>query len=138
MSLGEREAPNGGRIRAEQGTAELVREIAEKAQMLARKEVQLARAELRQDVKTELGSLKGAGAAAMLAVWGVCVLFVAGALAVGLVIAPWLAALLVGLALLLVAGGLAFWAWAHKVDKPLSATRQNLQDNVDWAKRRLS
>jgi len=136
MSLDDREG--NGRSRVDQGTAELVREIAEKAQVLARKELQLARTELRMDLKTELGSLKGAGAAAMLAVWGVGVLFVAGALALGLVIAPWLAALLVGLALLTVAGGLAAWAWANRVDKPLSATRQSVQENVDWAKRRLS
>ena len=88
----------------DQSTAALLRQLAEQVSTLVRDEVELARAELRQK-----GRRAGAGAGALgfggvLALYGGGVLVAAATLAIDLVLPAWLAALVVGAALLVVAG----------------------------------
>lgn len=122
----------------ELSTADLVRELLDKTRTLARKEVELARTELKADLKDELTTLKGAAAAGVLGLCGLNMLFVCAALGLGAVIPAWLAALFIGIGLVLIAGGLGLWGYSHLNKKPLAATRRTLEEDVEWAKRRLA
>jgi hypothetical protein len=116
----------------------LISEITGKASLLARKEIELAKAELRADLKAQLGMVKAFGIAALLALVGLNVLVMAGVLALGLKIASWLAALLVGGGLLVIAAILGYVGWQRMVTNPLALTRQTLKEDVRWVKERLA
>ena len=103
-----------GRTRAEPKMAELVRDIAEKAQRLARKEVELAKVELRADLDAELAAAKGLGAAALLALLALNLLLVCAVFALTAVMAGWLAALLLAVLLLAVGAAVGAWAWSRR------------------------
>lgn len=101
---------NGARPAAERSTAELVQQAGEQVSRLVRAEIALAKAEL-----AERGRQAGMGAGlvgggGLLALYGIGALVLAGIAGLATVLPDWLAALLVGLALLLVAGGLALAA----------------------------
>jgi uncharacterized membrane protein YqjE len=119
-------------------TSELVREIAITARALVRKEVELAKVELKADFKDELFTLGGLGAGAVFALLGVSMWFVAFALGLGAVMASWLAAIFIGAGLLLIAGALVLWSWGRRVKAPLSTTRKTLEEDAQWAKQRLA
>lgn len=85
----------------------LVHDLTTQVPELIRSEIRLAQAEMAQKGKQAgigLGLFSGAG---LLAFFGGAVLVAAAILALGEVVAPWLAALIVGLVLFLAAGGLA-------------------------------
>lgn len=91
----------------EQTTSELVQHASEQFARLVREELLLARIEL-----MEKGRHAGRGAGlfgggGVLALYGVGALVLAAVLALALVMPGWLAALIVGVALLVVAGGMA-------------------------------
>ena len=116
----------------------LISEITGKASLLARKEIELAKAELRADLSAQLGMVKAVAAAAIVALFGLNLLLVAGVLALGTTIAAWLAALLVGGVLLVVAAILGYLGWRRLVTNPLALTRQTLKEDVRWMKERLA
>ena len=93
----------------ERSVAELVRHLTEQATTLARQEIRLAQLELQ-----EKGRRAGIGAGAFGAA-GVIGLYAAGAVIAGLIILlatavePWLAAIIVGAALALIAGVVALF-----------------------------
>lgn len=91
----------------EQSTAELVQHASEQITRLVKDELALARAEL-----TDKGRHAGMGAGllgggGLVALYGVGVLVITAVLALALVLPDWLAALIVGVALLVIAGILA-------------------------------
>jgi hypothetical protein len=116
----------------------LIGEITGKASLLARKEIELAKAELRADLNAQLGMVKAFGVAAIAALLGLNLLLVAGVLALGLKIESWLAALLVGGALLVTAAVVGYIGWKRMVTNPLALTRQTLKEDVRWVKERLA
>ena len=116
----------------------LIGEITGKASLLARKEIELAKAELRADLNAQLGMVKAFGVAAIAALLGLNLLLVAGVLALGLKIESWLAALLVGGALLVTAAVVGYIGWKRVVTNPLALTRQTLKEDVRWVKERLA
>jgi len=116
----------------------LISEITGKASLLAKKEIELAKAEIRADLQAQLGMAKAVGIAALAALCGLNMLLVAGVLALGLQIASWLAALIVGGTLLVVAAILGYIGWKRMVTNPLSLTRQTLKEDVRWMKERLA
>jgi hypothetical protein len=116
----------------------LIGEITGKASLLARKEIELAKAEIRADLNAQLGMVKALGIAAVAALLALNLLLVAGVLALGAVIADWLAALLVGGGLLLIAAVMGYVGWRRMVTNPLARTRQNLKEDVRWVKERLA
>src|SRR5207237_86288 len=71
---------------------ELISHVMENATLLAKKEIELAKAELKQDLKSEVAMAKGLGIGALCAIWTVSLMLVAGALALGNVITEWGAA----------------------------------------------
>src|SRR4029453_9734258 len=103
----------------------LLGEITSKASLLARKEIELAKTEIRADLQAQLGTVKAFGVAAVAALLGVNLLLVAGVLALGLKIAAWLAALIVGGVLLVTALIAGHVGWGGKVTKPPAHQRHN-------------
>src|SRR5262249_3175581 len=116
----------------------LIRAITEKVSVLAHKELELAKAEIRADLTAELTTIKALGVAAVAALIGVNLLLVAPILALALVIPGWLAALAVGGAILITAAIIGYVGWRRHVRGPLSLTRQTLKEDMRWVKERLA
>jgi len=117
---------------------ELVGHVVETASLLAKKEIELAKLELRRDLKAEAAMVKGLGAAGLCAIWAVSLMLVAGALALGTVVAQWAAALIVAGGVLLAGTLLGVIGWGKRVRAPLESTRRTLKEDVLWAKERLA
>ena len=118
-------------------TARLLSDATKELGELTRKEIELAKAELRKDLKVELAMAKSLGIAAIAALCFVNMLFVAAALFLADYLPAWAAALIVAGFLLLVAAGFGFAGWKKKV-KPLESTRKTLKENWQWAKSRIA
>jgi hypothetical protein len=116
----------------------LIGEITGKASLLVRKEIELALAEVRTDLKAQLGTVKALVVAAVAALCGLNMLLVAGVLALVTRMPGWLAALIVGGALLVIAAVVAYVGWRRMVKTPLARTRQSLKEDVRWVKERLA
>ncbi len=121
-------------------TRDLVTELAQKASLLARKEVQLAKSELRADLETELSMASGLGIAGVCALLAVAMLLLA--LVLGLtqagVWSGWLGALIVAAVVLVIGTMAGLVGWARRVRTPLAATRRTLQDDLRFAKEKLT
>lgn len=119
---------------------DLVTQLAQKASLLARKEVELAKAELKADLRSEIKMASGLGVA------GVCALVTLQLLLTAIVFAMfeaevmpgWAASLLVAAVVLAIGTAAGLWGWAKRVKKPLDTTRRSLQDNVKFAKERIA
>lgn len=117
---------------------ELIAEITAVVARLARTELELAKAEIRADVQAELTTVKALALTALAVLLGVNMLLVAGVLALAASIPGWLAALVVGGALLVTAAVAGYIAWRRMVTSPLALTRQTLREDVRWVKERLA
>lgn len=128
------EYDNGAR-----STVDLLREIASKARLLAEKEVELARVELKSDFAAELAMVKRLAIAAVFAITALNMLFVAGAAVIAeRWLDGWAAALVmagIALAIAAIAGAIG---WKRRVKEPLAVTRESLEEDVRWAKERLA
>jgi len=96
--------PPGGR---EQSTGELVKILSEQVSVLIRNELKLAQLEMAGKGKQAALSAGMFGAGGMVAVYGVGCLLACAIIAISGVVTAWLAALVVGAAMLAAAGGLA-------------------------------
>lgn len=121
-------------------TRELVSELAKKGRLLARKEVELAKAEVKADVRREIRTAGGLGVAGLCALFTVQLLLVAVVLALmeGGVLPGWAAALVVAAVVLAVGAAAGLWGWAKRVRAPLDTTRRSLKEDVRWAKDQLA
>ena len=119
-------------------TRQLLSQLLETVSLLVTKEVELARAELRADVKAELGMVKLLVAAGVVAVFAVNMLLVAAVFALSLVMPGWLAALIVAAVLVLIGVVLGLVGWQRRVSAPLAVTRKTMKEDVQWAKERLA
>ena len=119
---------------------ELVTEIAQKASLLARKEVALAKAEAKEQLRAEVKMASGLGLAGVCALLTLNMLLVAGAfaLAEAEIMRGWVAALLVALVVLLIGTVAGLLGWSRRVREPLPATRRSVEENVRWAKQRIA
>lgn len=122
----------------ELSTKALIRRIFEVSSVLVRKEVELARAELDEDVHSALGMVKLFGAAALLALFAVNLLLVAAALALAVWLPAWAAALVLGGLFMIAAAVLGAMAWSRRVQAPLDLTRKTVKEDLQWAKERLA
>jgi uncharacterized membrane protein YqjE len=131
--------PAAGPLR-QMPTKDLVTELARKASALARKEVELAKAEVKADVHSSVRMAEGLGVAGVCALVALELLLVAlvFALAEGGVMPGWAAALLVAAVVLAVGTAAGLWGWARRVRKPLDTTRRSVKENVRWAKDRIA
>jgi uncharacterized membrane protein YqjE len=121
-------------------TPELLRRFAQQSAELVRKEVTLAHAELRANVRQEVGAAKGLGVAGIGVIAAFTLLLVAAVDAIAdRMEQPLWAVALVGAGLVAAAaaviGGVS---WSRRVKQPLERTRRTLQDDVQWAKHGLT
>jgi membrane protein len=118
-------------------TAELIGDATEQLTRLVRDEMRLAAAELQQKGK-RIGVGAGLfGGASVLAFYGGLALLAGAILALSLVVVPWLAAILVGVAVLLVAAVLALVGkgQVQRATPPLpEATVRNVKADIQAAK----
>jgi protein-S-isoprenylcysteine O-methyltransferase Ste14 len=128
---------NGGAAR-ELSNRELISEIRAKASLLAKKELELMKAEIRADVQAELATAKAFGIAAIAALFGANLLLVAGVLALATRIPGWVAALIIGGVFLVIGAVVAYVGWRRMVTNPLALTRQTLKEGVQWVKGHLA
>jgi hypothetical protein len=117
---------------------ELISHVIDSATLLAKKEIQLVRSELKQDIKAEVGMVKGLGVGALCALCTVNLMLVAVALALGNVMAEWAAALIVAAGVLAVGTIAGVVGWGKRVKNPLESTRRSLKEDALWAKERLA
>ncbi|MCP3802462.1 phage holin family protein [Allokutzneria sp. A3M-2-11 16] len=92
---------------AEPTTGELVSQLSEQVSRLVRDEMRLAQAELKEKGKRAGMGAGAFGVSGILALYGLAAVFAGIVLLLALGMAPWLAAFVVGAALLLIAGVLA-------------------------------
>lgn len=119
-------------------TGELVGRASEQLSDLVRGEMELARAELNETVKHAVAGVSLFGAAGLIAFYGGGVLIATAVLALALVLDAWLAALIVGVVLLAVAG-IAALVGKKQVDQapaPLQNSVENVKTDVDTVKRK--
>jgi len=118
-------------------TLELVRRLLQTASLLLKKEVELARAELKADLEAQLRMAKRLAIAAVLALLGINLLLVAAVFAMANVMPGWLAALALGVVLLAVGGAVGLTAWRRRMSAPLAVSRKHVKEDVEWAKEHL-
>lgn len=122
-------------------TGELVKDLSTQVSTLVRQELELAKVELTAKGK-EAG--KGAGmfgGAGLLALYGVGALVTTAILALSTAVAPWLAALIVAVVLLAVAGVLALTGKSHaKKAAPLAPeqTVETVKEDVRYTKEHVA
>jgi uncharacterized membrane protein YqjE len=121
-------------------TRDLVTRLAQRASELARCEIALAKAEVKQDLRSEIRMASGLGIAGVCAIWTVALLLVAivFALAESGTMAGWLAALVVAGVVLAIGTVAGLVGWAKRVKTPLDATRRSLKEDVRWARERIA
>src|SRR5262249_51778224 len=119
-------------------TRQLLAQLLETVSLLVTKEVELARAEFRADVKAEIGMVKLLVAAGVVAVFAVNMLLVAAVFALTQVMPGWLAALAVAAVLVLIGVVLGLVGWQRRVSVPLAVTRKTMKEDMQWAKERLA
>jgi Putative Actinobacterial Holin-X, holin superfamily III len=125
--------------RDDRSTPELLRELSQRTGDLVRKEMELAKAELRE--KGKAAGLAGGmfGGAGVLALYGVGALTAAAILGLAIVLDAWLAALLVGVGYLAVAGILALIGKKKMGQATPPVPKQAIEsskEDVEWTKQR--
>jgi len=116
----------------------LVKEIAAQTGLLVKKQVELARTELKADARTEAKAAGGLGLAAIGAIIAVTLLLVTAALALALVMPAWAAGLIVSGFVLAVVAIVAAVSWNRRVRQPLQHSRNGLRRDVRFAKERFA
>jgi hypothetical protein len=127
-------SPNGGR-----GTGDLLRSIAMDLSMLVSKQIELAKQEFGAMMSARARAAGVFGAAAVLGLFVVGFLGMAGAEALALVLPRWAAMLIVAVAFLLIAGIailIARQSLRSSSTKP-ELTQESLKEDVAWAKQQL-
>jgi type III secretory pathway component EscU len=123
----------------QQSTIGLVRSIANDTSTLVRKEVELAKHELKAAVLSRLVGAAALGAAAVFGLLLVIFLGAAAAAALDLVFARWLSRLIVAGGFLVLAGVAALFG-LRRMKRPSLApeeTKRTVKEDVEWAKAQL-
>jgi uncharacterized membrane protein YqjE len=118
-------------------TKDLVGDVARKASLLARKEVELAKAELRDDLRREVRLLGGFGVAGICAFLAAELLLAAIVLAIALALPGWAAALITAAGVVAIGAVVGLWGWARRVREPLHTSRRSLKEDVRWAREQI-
>lgn len=119
-------------------TRELIGEVASKVGLLARKEIELAKTELRADVKKEVAMASGLGIAGVCALITVNLLCVAAVLALATVIPGWGAAIVVAAVVLAIGTIAGLVGWGKRVKSPLDTTRKTLKEDLRWTREKIA
>lgn len=119
-------------------TLQLVKQIASQTSLLIKKQVQLARTEVKADARTEAKVAGGLGLAAVGAIITVTLLLVTAAFALALVMPAWAAGLIVSAFMALMVGIVAGLSWRRRIRQPLMHSRRGVQQDVRFAKERFA
>jgi uncharacterized membrane protein YqjE len=117
---------------------DLLSDITDRVGLLVTKEVELAKAEIKSDIKSEIAMGKYLGIAVLCGLLGINMLLVAAAFALARLVPGWAASLIVAapfIVLSVVAGAIG---WAKRVKKPLEETRASLKEDFEWTKNRIA
>ena len=117
---------------------ELIGEIRDQVALLVRKQIELAKTELRSDLRAEVMMAGGLGLAAIGAVITVNLLLVTVVFALARVMPGWCAGLVVSGVVLLASGAAALFGWSRRIRSPLHRTRESIKEDIQWTKRRLA
>lgn len=115
---------------------ELLGQFFRRTSELLKKELELARSELASDAKAIVAMAVGFLAAGIFAILGLGLLCAAAVLGLASRLPAWEAALIVGLAMLVIGGVMMAVARSKGVKKPLERTQRTLKENLQWAKQR--
>ena len=119
-------------------TLQLVKEIAIQSGLLVKKQVELAKTEIKADVSTEAKVAGGLGVAAICGIIFVSLLLVTAAFALSLVMPAWGAGLIVSGFVAAVAAVVAGVSWRKRIRKPMEASRHELQRGLHFTKERFA
>jgi hypothetical protein len=119
-------------------TRELIRQLARDTRELVKKEVELARAEMRFDVVREKQAIAELGVASVCALATLNLMLVAAAFALARVMPDWAAALAVAAVVLAVGSVAGIVGWRTRVKQPLERTQKTVKEDVQWTKERLA
>lgn len=117
-------------------SAQLLAETAKQASALVRSEVALAKAELKDDLRSELDAAKGLGVAVFCALRVLDLVIVAAVFGLAYVMPGWGAALLVAALLGALAAVTGIYGWKH-LRAPLTRTRKSVEEDIRWAKQQI-
>jgi membrane protein implicated in regulation of membrane protease activity len=115
-----------------------VKEIATQATLLVKKQIELARTEIKADARTEAKVAGGLGIAAIGGIIFVTLLLVTAVLALSLVLPAWGAGLIVSGVVAAAVAILAALSWRRRIRRPLARSRDELRADVRFAKERFA
>jgi uncharacterized membrane protein YqjE len=118
---------------------EILEDIASNLTQIVQAEFRLAKSELKEGAEKVAGPGATLGAGVALAIYGLGFLLLAAAYALSLVMAGWLATLIVG-GVLAVAAGILISAGGTKLKRinlTPDKTIRTLEENVQWAKQQI-
>jgi hypothetical protein len=119
-------------------TLQLVKEIAMQSGLLVKKQVELAKTEIKADVRAEAKVAGGLGVAAICGIIFVTLLLVTAAFALSLVMPAWGAGLIVSGFVAVVAGVVAGLSWRKRIRTPMEASRHELKRGLHFTKERFA
>jgi hypothetical protein len=117
---------------------EVLQDIVGNIRDLLRSEIRLAKTEMVEQASVAGRAAGMLGAGALMAVYGLCFTLAAAALALAIVLEPWLAALIVGVASGII-GALLIQAGRKRLKRVEPAPRraiESVKENLQWAKQR--
>lgn len=119
-------------------TAGLIAELVSQSVALAKKELALARTELREDLRGEVAGAVRLGMAAVAGLLTVNILLVTAVFALARTMPNWAAGLLASGVTLLFAVALALSGWRRVTHRPLERTRRTLKEGAPWTDEKLA
>jgi hypothetical protein len=135
LRTGPTSGPGGNRSELESSsTAGLISELVTQAGVLARKEIELAKRELHEDLRREAVAAGQLGIAGVAGILTLNLLLVTAVLALTRAMPGWVAGLLISAATLIVAVAMGISGWRRIKRPPLERTRRTLKDDAQWAK----
>ncbi|NLP00908.1 MAG: phage holin family protein [Fibrobacter sp.] len=117
---------------------QVIKEIWTQFSRLMRKEIELAKTELRADIRSEVFMLSGLGIAAVLVLLTISMLLVTLILALSEILPGWAAGLIVSGVLLLLSAIVAIISWRKRVKVPLKRTREVLEGDLKFTRGRFA
>jgi hypothetical protein len=117
---------------------QLIKEIISQVSLLAKRQIELAKAEIRADVRAEARVAGGLGLAAVGAIIVATLLLVTAALALSLVLPGWAAGLIVTGVVAIAVALVALFSWRRRVRTPLQHSRDELKQDVRFARERFA
>jgi len=130
--------PAGSRPLQSASTGELVGQLFRESSELLKKELELSRAEVRESVKAAVKVTAEMVAAAIFGLIGLGTLTAAAVIVLANSMSPAMAALIVGVVLLAIAGVAVMVAKSQMGKKPLERTQRTLKEDVQWAKEKVA